>query len=91
VRVTSHSPVAFQPGIGSVEMQGLAVAAHLGGPGRVGVLATTRPSHFVTTPSAANTGGRPTSRPGRELGVSQVHGGLVGPAAGPTSGPAAGR
>jgi hypothetical protein len=78
-------PRAFEPGIGGVEMQGLAVAAQLGGPGRVGGAGHDEAEPFVH-PVGGEPGGQVDVPAGRELGVGQVHGGLVRPAAGPPAG-----
>jgi hypothetical protein len=74
-----------QAGVGGVEVQGLAVAAQLAGPGRVGGTGHDEAEPLVD-PVRGEPGRQVDVPAGRELGVGQVHGGLVRPAARPPAG-----
>jgi hypothetical protein len=75
----------LEPGIGGVEVQGLAVAAQLAGPGRVSGGGHDEAEPFVD-PVRGEPGGQVDVPAGRELGVGQVDGDLVRPAARPPAG-----
>jgi hypothetical protein len=78
---------SVQAGIGGVEVQGLAVAAQVPRPGRVGGAGHDEAEPFVD-PVGGEAGGQADAQlaAGRELGVGQMHGGLVRAAARPPPG-----
>jgi hypothetical protein len=76
---------SVQAGIGGVEVQGLAVAAQVPGPVRDGGAGHDEAEPFVDA-VGGELGRQVDVQARRELGVGQVHGDLVGPAAHPPAG-----